>query len=464
MTWNLEITSDKRAVYLDLREFGPDEQIDSEQLSESLTERGVFVDADLLKHIYQVVHQVNSSKIDSKEPVLAETIEPVTGEDANFEWSEKCNPDKRQGHRDGPGDGGRQSFYSQSSLIIVSKGDLLGVLHPATAGQAGRDIFGNSIAAESGKGLEIEAGENVEFRAEGNGFRALCDGKPQLEKSVLSIDPTVKVESDVDFGTGNISYGGDIEIKGDIKDLFEVSTGGDITVAGTVEAARIDCGGSLHVGRGIAGKEKGAITVQKDLSAKYLSNVSIWVHGKVTVESEIINADLNCGGDVVLQKGAIHGGQVTAAGSLHAHIIGSPLGVATVIRVGIDPFVEMRAALLMENKSELIEVINRLLPQAKSLLAANQGRPTDEVRDLAGKIDSYQKNIKQIEAELAELEKQNAERTNSVIMVEKRIYAGSIFHVGSVWEKVNRKIGGPIEVIVSPENASTLLLQYPQKR
>lgn len=459
MPWQIDITSDNMAVRLNLRRLKPDDSISFDQIVLALEKKKIPIDSDLEKRMGQVLEKLGSLGETEKQPLLVEGLPPRQGEKGRFEWTDKCDPNLVAASKEDD----RTSFYERCGVIIVNKAEALGKLYPATAGEAGRDVFGRSIAAHPGTECRIEAGRNVELLADGQTFVSLGAGEPKLERAMLYVDPVVTIKSDVDFSTGNINYSGDINISGDIKDLFKVKTGGDITVAGTIEAAQVDCSGNLTVKKGILGKEKGLICVQKNLCAKYLSNVSVWVHGHTTINAEIVNADLNCRGNVVLEKGAIHGGRVTAAGNVETPQIGSPAAVRTVVRAAVDPVWEKQIIKLQELKARLSETIAELMPQAKMLLESAGGIAGNKLKKLAQKIQEGKGQIEKIKITLEQLEMKMERNCTGRIIVHKIIYPGTVLAVGSVTQTINHEVTGPIVVSrhTLPEQGDILIFKNP---
>jgi len=451
MSWRLDISQDNMEVRLDLQEVGNSKNITSQAIIAALAEKNIPVDETVENRITEVLEQLGSGSDSDIKPVIVQAQPPISGQDGFFLWEGKFDPEKRSTGTETSEDGQETDYYNRSGVIIASQGETLGVLQVATVGEAGKDIFGKTVLPEPGEEFTLEAGPNVQVFPDGITFVALCDGEPVLEGSTLSVDPVLKIKSDVDFATGNIQFSQDIHIKGDIKDLFEVKAGGSITVDGTIEAAVIDCGGSLTVKRGIAGKEKGTVKVRENLSAKYLSNVAIWIEGNVQVDSEIVNANLNCRGRITLTKGAIHGGQVTAAGPIETHNLGSPAGVRTIIRSGIDPFIECAMNKLQDDKQRHSRCINELMPQAKALLQMAGGQPNEKLTRMAEEIRACQQQLKEIEEELQQLELEMAETCHGIIRVQKTIYPGTIIYIGTLMEAIEKEMTGPITVIATRE-------------
>ncbi len=448
MAWHININHNKTEVALDIRQLNSDDKINCEAIVAALEEKKIPVDAKVQKRINNALENLKTSGRSSEMPVLVRGIAPVAGLDGYFEWSEKFDPEKLKAAEEERQNEDRSSFYEQSNLIIAYKGDLLGILHPLTNGEAGKDVFGYPITPQPGADFKLDPGLNVGLLPDGVSFVAQCDGEPKMEGTVLSVDPTLRVKSDVDFATGNIEYNGDVNIKGDVKDLFRIRAGGNISVEGTVEAAEVECGGCLEVKRGISGKEKGIIRVEKNLSTKYLSNVTVWVKGDILVDSEIVNANLNCQGKVVLQKGAVHGGRVTAAGTVEAPIIGSPAGVRTVIRAAIDPFLDHRMSLLKEEKKQCSERIAVLMPQAKSILAVCQGKPNKQLKKMADEIRQCKQRIETVEETLKGMAREIAKTCTGTIIARKVIYPGAMLYIGDLIQVVEHEVTGPVELTI----------------
>ena len=460
MPWQIDINSNKTVVKLNLTKFAAAERIGYGELIEILQKKQIPLNPTAENHIRELLDQIDEIIKSDLQPIIIQSKGPVDGEDGRFEWSQELDPEKEHSEDQDQEAQKGTDFYSLSSLIIAKKDDTLGVLHPATEGETGEDIFGRALPAKAGAQFKLEPGPNVKLTGDGKTFIAECDGEPKIEAGKLKVEPTLTINSDVDFETGNIAFNGDVLIKGDVKDLFSVQTDGDLQVEGTIEAAQIECRGSLAVKGGISGKEKGAIEVKKDLAAKYLSNVQVWVKGNIEIESEIVNTNLNCRGNIVLQRGAIHGGQVSAAGNIEAPNIGSPAGVRTIIRSAVDPFLEEQIKELDQLKTPLVEQINDLMPKAKALLALSGGRSNDKLKKKAEQIQQCKLQIDDIEKKLQHLTQEMEKNCTGTIMVQKTIYPGVILYVKDKMQVVEHEMTGPLEVVINRNAAETSDLSF----
>ena len=464
MSWQTEITADSMKAVLKWSGPGDDQTVDAEEVLTALRERSVPLDEKTAGQVGAAVEALKEQA--GREPVvLLEGRTAKPGKNGYFEWAEACDPEKLKASLAEQEKLDRRSYYGVSSLIIVKQGDTLGKLHAPTEGEPGQDVLGRQISTQGGTEYKLEAGRNVEIQQDGCTFTAQCDGEPRMAGGKLEVDPILTIKGDVDFGTGNISYSGEVQISGDVKDLFTVRSGGDVTVGGTIEAAIIESGGSLTANRGIFGKEKGRLQVAQALTARYLSNVSAWVGGDVIVGSEIVNTHVNCSGKVVLEKGAIHGGQVTATGSIEAPVLGSPACVRTIIRAGLDPFAEQQLRELDDKHDQVSETLSSLVRRAQARLAARSGRPDKKLKEMAAQIKHYKQQLQELDGQRDAVRPQVYSSGEGTIVVHKMIHPGTVVCVGRGMEMVEHMIHGPLEITWPGEEAGpTLRFRSPSEQ
>jgi uncharacterized protein len=461
MPWQLLISSDKMNVRLDLSRFLPtNESIQISEIQAALVQKQIPWSQPMEERAQKILTTITNSDSNEAKPILLEGIRPIDGENGRFEWSESCDPEKQYSFCDEQDEIGRASFYDRSNVTLVAKDEIIGTLHPPTEGEPGKDVFGDSLEPKPGAEYKVEPGKNVEFQSDGQTFVAQCDGELKLQGTKLQVEPVITIKSDVDFSTGNIEYGGDVHINGDIKDLFEVTVGGNIDVGGTIEAAQIQCGGNLTVRRGISGKEKGHITVKKNLTAKYLSNVAVWVQGDAAIQSEIVNAELNVKGKILLERGGISGGHITAAGDIEAPVIGSPASVRTIVQAAVDPFLQQKIQELEELRVQLSTEITKLMPKAKAMLQSSGGKPGEQLKKLAQEIQRQKKQVEEIDKECEKLAAEMAENCTGIIIVKKLIYPGTILYIGETMQMIDHEITGPLQVVVYRNQGAMDTLEF----
>ncbi|MBI9016950.1 MAG: DUF342 domain-containing protein [Phycisphaerae bacterium] len=459
MTLSLKISPDKMFAVLDFSQLTHEDKIDFESLVEILRLNSIDVYEMVEKDIHYFLEQFNAGIDHEQLPPIAQGLAPVSAEKGYFQWDEKLDPQK-QNQTSALKDGGKINYYEQSSVITVGKGEVLGLLQRTTKGQAGKDLFGKTVPAKAQSEYIVKAGDNVEILADGITYVASENGVPTLLRDTLQVDPFIDIKSDVDFSTGNVNFPGDVHIKGDIKDLFEVQAAGDIVVDGTIEAAKVQCGGSLQVKHGIAGKEKATIIIDGNLDAKYLSHVTVWVKGDIMIHSEIVESNINCGGNVTLEKGAVYGSIITAAGTIKTPVIGSPAGTEIIVRPGIDPFLEKQINREKNKIDELSNKTNEMLSRAKEMMASLQGHPNNEVKKMAVEVMANKQQIETLQSNLLQLQEKLAQGKGTLI-VNKTIYPGTkVYRNHRNIAPIAHEMLGPIEVIVQKNEQGQEILSF----
>lgn len=256
---------------------------------------------------------------------VAKSTEPVKGEDSHLEF---LNFDQKN-----------------SDPIEVKKGTLIAIKHPASAGEPGYDIFGNIIEQKHGKDIPIKHNHNIQSKENGIliEYIALTDGILHIENQTLSLTELLTIDSDVDYNTGNISFPGSVLIKGSITNGFKVEAKENITVMGTLEnGASITCFGNLTVKLGIVGL-KTRVLVKGDLSAKFIQEASVTVHGNIEVLDHVYHAKVRSEKVVSIRRlpqsqrgGSAIGGFTWGVLGVDLHFAGAQNNPETIIGTGVD--------------------------------------------------------------------------------------------------------------------------------
>src|SRR5690606_28341905 len=137
------------------------------------------------------------------EPIAAVGVEPVAGENGYLEALVDLEPSFVPTGSEGG------TIDMRASLIHnVVPGQPLAVIHPPTAGRPGLDVCGGLVPANPGEPLNLKLGRNTR-RAEHdpNLIVAESAGHARLMDGMVDIQEFYLVDGDVDYGTGNISFG-----------------------------------------------------------------------------------------------------------------------------------------------------------------------------------------------------------------------------------------------------------------
>ena len=69
---------------------------------------------------------------------------------------------------------------------------------------------------------------------------AARSGHLEFANNAFHVRPVLEIKGDVDYGTGNIDFNGDVHIFGDVREGFDVRATGTIIINGLVEAATVE--------------------------------------------------------------------------------------------------------------------------------------------------------------------------------------------------------------------------------
>ncbi len=227
----------------------------------------------------------------------------------------------------------RVDFREAVSFPIVKPGDVLAEVIPPTPGENGKTLSGKTIQFRPGKPALLKAGEGVEADKDERVFTAVSEGRPACAGGVISVSPRLDINSDIDYATGNISFPGHVYIRGSVKDDFTVDVG-SAEINGGIGAATVRTTGELVIRGGVSGREKARIECGGRLEAKYINQASVVCEGDIFVNREIVNSTVWCLGR--LAAGKILGGETLGLGGIEANVIGSEIGVPTLLLPGMN--------------------------------------------------------------------------------------------------------------------------------
>ena len=165
--------------------------------------------------------------------------------------------------------------YARSSIISVAEGALVCTLVEPSAGTPGRNVYGRTVMQRQGRKAVMNFNETITPGELPNQMLARIGGKLNVAGFKCWLSPLLTIQRDVDFQVGNVDFDGDVLIRGDVLDLFQVQARRGVVVQGLIEGARIECGGDLTVAGGIAGKQKAVLSVGGKLRARFIDNATV---------------------------------------------------------------------------------------------------------------------------------------------------------------------------------------------
>jgi uncharacterized protein len=310
-------------------------------------------------------------KIYNQPVIIAAGDKTVDGENARIEFyfDTKFKRPKPSVADDGSIDYRELSLYEK-----IKAGDPVARKIPRSEGSPGINVFGEKVAPRIGKDLPYPGGLNTKpDKDDPNLVIAALDGQPKFQSNRVHVYPLIEIFGNVDYSTGNIDFTGSVNIRGNVLTGFTVKAGGDVTVGGCVEGARVESGGNVVVRQGIVGMDAGFVLARGNVSAKHIDKATIYAEGNVYVDETIMYSRVSSSGEVVVSgaKGLIIGGITRASKFVHANQIGAAINPVTVIEVGGSPSFRQE---LEDLENEMAAAEEAVLNQEKSLKSIEKNK------------------------------------------------------------------------------------------
>lgn len=298
------------------------------------------LDTDMIKSI--VIDKRYSSKL----PV-ARWTPPVNGNDGTityrFETVVKNAPvEDEHGFVD----------YKNLGLIrTVHKGDVIADITMPTDGEPGTDVRGKPLRQIVGKKAKYTVGTNTSVTEDGLQIISNVDGNINYRGGAFHVDQVVTVQGDVDASVGNITFVGDVVVKGEVLEGFKISSNANIIVAGNVNGATLEADGDIVIKKGCINSN---IVAHGSVTANFCEYSDIKCDGDLNSTNFVV-CDVYCGGTITTKgnNGGLLGGKYTCLNSVELSNIGTKNYIPTMLTIGDN-------ALLSEEKEAVQKQIDRV--------------------------------------------------------------------------------------------------------
>ncbi len=335
-------------------------------------------------------------------------------------------------------EGGKVDHKDVNSLSNVRKGQLIAERIPAKVGAPGRAVTGEAIAPGKGKDVRFKTGKNVVMDDERMRLYAAIDGLiTKTEKDKINVFPIYEVNGDVDYRIGNIDFVGTVVIRGNVLNGFKIKAMGDIRVTGGAEAAELIAEGSIEIGAGILGHNKGIVKAKRNVKSSFIQEGNVEAGEDVIVSQSILHSKVRAGRNVLCvgSKGLIVGGNIQAGEKVSARTIGNSMSTVTIVEVGVLP----------ELRNEHVELRKKLRETADNLDKTNKALAILDQLALTGNLSQDKLALKvrlnntrrqafdeqnELKEQILEIEKSLEDTTVAKVEVASMIYSGTRVVIG----------------------------------
>lgn len=306
------------------------------------------LDTDMIKGI------VIDKKYSSKLPV-AKWTPPVNGVDGTityrFETVVKNAPvEDEHGFVD----------YKNLGLIrTVRNGDVIADITMPTEGEPGMDVRGKTLRQIVGKKAKYTVGTNTAVTEDGLQIISKVDGNVNYRGGAFHVDQVVTVPGDVDASVGNISFVGDVVVKGEVMEGFKISSNANIIVAGNVNGATLEADGDIVIKKGCINSN---VVAHGSVTANFCEYSDIKCDGDLNSTNFVV-CDVYCGGTITTKgnNGGLLGGKYTCLNSVELSNIGTKSYIPTMLTIGDN-------ALLSEEKEAVQKQIEKVKENLEKVL------------------------------------------------------------------------------------------------
>lgn len=350
-------------------------EMDSDGVARTLAENGIVFGLN-----QALIGEISAEKHYLQVYMVAEGQYPVNGKDGSIvdQYGYRSKIEIHQDNR------GQADFKNLHSVQKISKDQVICDIIPPGNGTPGKNVTGSDLPCKDGKYPSIPNGKNTVISEDGLHLLSAVDGQILYKNSHYHVEPILVIQTNIDYGVGNVEFPGNIVVYGDVCNGFSVKAGGDVSVYGMVESASITAGGDVTLKKGMNGNFSGMIDAGGSVSASFLENCTVYAGGALHSNS-IVSCDIFCEDTVYLQSnpGVIIGGTITAFRSVEARIIGSKSRRETTIILGEMPRLLEKKNKLQADITEAENVLDKLDKNINYLSKMQHSLPPEKLEILS---------------------------------------------------------------------------------
>ncbi len=449
---SVSISSDKLQAFLTLTPAEDGQPVTVEMISQAIAQAGIVDSLIDRRMVADCVQSQSATNV-----CIAQARMPEDGKDVEFfplVESEVTAQPVVDEH-------GVADMGSTHQFLVVDINTPLMKRVPATAGIPGMDVTGETIKPKAGKDAEFAKKLTGVIISPENPHLLLAEtkGHPVFVKHGVNVDPALHVEN-VDVHTGNITFDGSLEVKGDVASGMTIAVTGDVCVRGAVERAHIKAGKSIRVSGGILG-EDGAVTMDgetveycieagEDIEASFVNASTMNAHNNIVVKEYIINSVVKAGNQVLLEhpsgKGALFGGTCEVGKQAVIKQLGNESYVPTRLVVGqLSKLYMVYQKLKKELETRLSEIaqLQTILKKVEQSKATVLGKtPVDKATKIENTITAINEKIARLRQQLSALEPEIEQQKKASIKVSRTIYPNVVMTINTISKNISEKIAG----------------------
>ena len=220
-----------------------------------------------------------------------------------------------------PAPGTKVNLREVPVLQKVQEGQELIRIETATMGEDGYTITGKLISSTPGKQFRIRPGRNTRYNPEGTHIIATKSGVVCINNDNISVEK-LKVIEKVDASTGHVRFDGIVSIRGNVSDRCSVEAV-RIDIGGSVGKARLRSIGEIRVSQGLKGT---VVQCGSTLLANNMTDTQASVGDHAMIDEFVVNSKIYCGStlEILSANGYVSGGVLQAGNLIRLPNVGAP--------------------------------------------------------------------------------------------------------------------------------------------
>ncbi|MEC9361274.1 MAG: FapA family protein [SAR324 cluster bacterium] len=220
-----------------------------------------------------------------------------------------------------PAPGTKVNLREVPVLQKVQEGQELIRIEKATMGEDGYTITGKLISSTPGKQYRIRPGRNTRYNPEGTHIIATKSGVVCINNDNISVEK-LKVIEKVDASTGHVRFDGIVSIRGNVSDRCSVEAV-RIDIGGSVGKARLRSIGEIRVSQGLKGA---VVQCGSTLLANNMTDTQASVGNHALIDEFVVNSKIYCGStlEILSANGYVSGGVLQAGNLICLPNVGAP--------------------------------------------------------------------------------------------------------------------------------------------
>ncbi len=419
----VKVARDKMTATIMLHE-PEDETYSKDEIIEALQKNNVTTG-----YIEDALKKLIKGELYDEDVLVAQGTPPVQGKDGYFEFFFSTISRKQPLIRED----GTADYSAMGRLETVQEGDVIAKYHPSVQGEKGVTVTGADLMPRYVRELPVLRGKSIARNDDTNEYTATASGKISYINGNIEIHVVHEVNTDVDMTTGNIDFYGDIIITGNVEAGVTIRSGRNITVEGTVSAAKLYAAGDIVLQRGIQGGGKGKVSARGNVFADFIEYAEITAAGDINANS-IIGSQIDASGHVLLQgkRGSVMGGVTHGLKGITLKTAGNLSEVKTTLHAGFKEEDYQKTADLIREEKELTQTVNQLVKKMTAILQQRKKSNTGFNKkqkaillELNDKKEEYYKRIDEIGKDKQELATKMALGRTASIIIKGDIFRGT---------------------------------------